>query len=194
MEQTSEQINNDTPNLNEENTLPQIPPQSNTPPNETLLAYDLSKITNDPVSARIISPAYATKCGELNAVLTYSFQYTVFDFLGNTTVARQLEDIAISEMRHLNLLAKTLIRLGVTPIYTSFPQVHDMFYSSRSVNYSTAPKQMIINDIAGETRAIVMYQSMLTKLLNPNVKLIIASILQDEQKHLVVLNNILQTL
>ena len=71
-------------------------------------------------------------------------------------------------MEHFNLLGRTLIRLGVAPIYTTFPPQRDLFYSSRYVNYCTDPNLMLKISIQGEETAIREYTNMLKVLTKFN--------------------------
>ncbi len=156
--------------------------------------YDLESITQDLRSARIISPAYAGRCGELNAILEYLYQATIFENLWQKDVARTLRRIAKDEMEHLNLLGRTLVRLGVAPIYTTFPPQRDLFYSTRYINYCTDPNLMLKISIQGEETAIKNYTNMLNILTNEQIKRIISYILEQEKQHLEELNELYKTL
>ena len=145
--------------------------------------YNIDNLTKDLQSAKIISPAYAGRLGELNAILEYIYQATIFENLGNFETAKVLRHIAMDEMEHFELLAKTLIRLGVAPIYTMFPPQRDLFYTTRYVNYCTDANSMLKISIQGEEIAIKEYTKMLTKLKNDEVKNIISHILEQEKRH-----------
>ena len=156
----------------------------NLPNSSNTTSFNLDNITTDYRTAKIISPAYATKTGELNAILEYLFQSTVFENLGQKNISNTLTLIAKEEMEHFSLLAKTLIRLGVAPIYTFFPPQRDMFYSARYVNYCTEPKRMLQISIQGEQFAITQYTKILNLLNNTEVKNVITYILEQEKQHL----------
>ena len=183
-------MQNDLTNQPQTNLPTQQPP---TPPVVEEI-YNLNEITNDLFSAKIISPAYAGRNSELTAILNYNFQSLIFDGLGRKDIAETLTRISIDEMRHLELLGKTLYRLGVTPIYTAFPPLRDMYFTTRYINYITDPVLIIKLDIAGEQNAILSYERMLTKLTNHQVKLVIESILISERRHVQMLTEILNKL
>lgn len=149
--------------------------------------FNLDNIKVDYRTAKIISPAYSTKTGELNAILEYLFQATVFENMEQKDTANTLFRLAQEEMSHFSLLAKTLIRLGVAPIYTFFPPQRDMFYSARYVNFCTEPKKMLQISIQGEQFAINQYTKILNLLENSEVKNIITYILEQEKQHLATL-------
>ncbi|MDE6104334.1 MAG: manganese catalase family protein [Clostridia bacterium] len=145
----------------------------------------------DAYSLAVISPAYASPTGELNAILQYFYHYFNFDKQGYKEYARDLESIAIAEMLHLELLGKTIMALGAQPIYCQNPPTAFNFYSAKYVTYSRNLVNMIEDDIISERRAIASYNKMLTRLKDDKVKSIISRILEDEKLHLDKLNEIL---
>lgn len=145
----------------------------------------------DAYSLAVISPAYASPTGELNAILQYFYHYFNFDKQGYKEYARDLEGIAIAEMLHLELLGKTIMALGAQPIYCQNPPTAFNFYSAKYVTYSRNLVNMIEDDIISERRAIASYNKMLTRLKDDKVKSIISRILEDEKLHLDKLNEIL---
>ena len=151
-------------------------------------------LSQDAYSLAVISPAYASSTGELNAILQYFYHYFNFDKCGYKEYARDLESIAIAEMLHLELLGKTIMALGAQPIYCQNPPTAYNFYSAKYVTYSRNLKNMIEDDIIGERRAIALYSKMLTRLKNEQLKKIISRILEDEKLHLEKLKEILQGL
>lgn len=145
---------------------------------------DINTITEDKQTARIISPAYAQPKSELTAILQYSYQSIVLDKMGYTDFANTIEEIAIAEMLHLEILGKMLIRLGANPIYTAYPPARFNFYNTSYVTYLTSPEKILLDDIRAEQNAIRDYQNMLTKLNNDVVSAVISRIILDEELHL----------
>lgn len=148
----------------------------------------------DAYSLAVISPAYASPTGELNAILQYFYHYFNFDKRGYKEYARDLESIAIAEMLHLELLGKTIMALGAQPVYCQNPPTAYNFYSAKYVTYSRNLVNMIEDDIISERRAIAQYTKMLSRLKNERVKGIVSRILEDEKLHLDKLNEILRGL
>lgn len=151
-------------------------------------------ICPDCFSLAVISPAYASSTGELNAILQYFYHFFNFDKQGYAEYASALESIAIAEMLHLELLGKTITALGAPPIYCQNPPTAFNFYSAKYVTYSRNLVNMIEDDIIGEQRAIALYTKMLTRLKNEQIKKIISRILADEKLHLAKLKEILHAL
>lgn len=154
------------------------------PMTEDLPYPDISELKPDCKSSNIIMPAYADAQSELTAILQYIFQSLNFGVSGNERFATALEEIAIAEMKHLDLLGEALLRMGVSPVYVRRPPNKCDFYSTCNISYATQPTAMIAADIAAETDAIRGYEQMLCKLTNPTVSALISRIVLDEQLHL----------
>lgn len=144
----------------------------------------LDALSCDPYSVRLISSAYATSSGELNAIMQYIYHSVNFDCNGDSKRADLLMSIAICEMKHLHLLAEALIRMGASPVYTAQPPAQYNFYSTKFVSYSRTLRNMIEDDVMGERYAIYTYERMLTRLKNDLVKRLICRIIEDERLHL----------
>lgn len=154
------------------------------PMTEDLPFPDLSNLTPDRKNACIIMPAYADAKSELTAVLQYIYQSILFGVCGNKEYATIIEEIAIAEMRHLDLLGEALTRLGVAPVYARRPPEKCHFYSSCAVHYTTSPVEMIAADITAEQEAIAAYESMLACITEPTLGALISRIVLDERLHL----------
>ena len=151
-------------------------------------------ICPDAYSLAVISPAYASPTGELNAILQYFYHYFNFNKCGYAEHAATLESIAIAEMLHLEILGKTICALGAQPIYCQNPPTAFNFYSAKYVTYSRNLFNMIEDDILGEKHAISQYSKMITRLKNEQIKKIIERILGDEKLHLEKLKEIYASL
>ncbi len=148
-------------------------------------------LIEDAYSLRLISPAYASSTGELNAVLQYIYHSFFFKSRGYGEVAEKLVSIAVAEMLHLSLLGQTILALGAPPVYCRCPYNGFDFYSTKYVAYSRSLKFMLEDDIIGERQAICQYDHMLGKLKNAQLIKIVSRIRADEIMHLEALNSIL---
>lgn len=155
--------------------------------------YDLSALSEDLQSARIIAPAYASRNSELGAILQYAYYAIILDNLGYTNQSRQLMQIAEQEMHHLNLLGQTLIRLGVNPIYTAYPPNRDGYFTTRFIDYVQNPRRIIEVSLCGERCAIKQYDDIISRLRNQAVIDIIRHIRENEEEHVEILNSMLPT-
>lgn len=148
----------------------------------------------DCYSLGIISPAYASSSGELNAVLQYVYHSLEFERCGKKKWAEEISAIAVSEMKHLALLGKTISLLGARPVYCQNPASAFGYYSAKFVAYSNSLLHMAEDDVIAERHAIAGYERMLKRLKNEQVKAIIARILEDEYLHLKKFTNIAEEL
>lgn len=151
----------------------------------------IKDLCEDAYSLRIISPAYASSTGELNAILQYIYHSFFFERCGYADAAEKLVSIAVAEMQHLDLLGQTILALGAPPVYCRNPSTGFDFYSAKYVAYSRSLKFMLEDDILGEKQAISEYDNMLKRLKNPQVKKIVSRIRSDEILHLETLQGIL---
>jgi len=149
-------------------------------------------IKADAHSLQIISPAYATSVGELNAILQYVYHSFYFYKRGLNEYAETLMSISKAEMIHLDILGKTILALGSAPIFAQYPMTGFNFYSTKYVSYSDTLRHMLEDDLIGEKRAIADYNKMLRCLKNKQVSAIIARIVEDEKLHVVALEKILK--
>ena len=151
----------------------------------------MSEISRDAYSLKIISPAYATSTGELNAILQYVYHSFFFAQKGYTEIAQTLISIAVAEMFHFETLGETILALGAAPVFAQFPGTGFNFYSTKYVSYSRSLREMLEDDILGERFSIATYEKMLLRLKSEQIKTIIANILEDEKLHLETLGKIL---
>lgn len=154
------------------------------------LPYPQITATPDRRSGQIISFAYASSDGELNATLQYVFHSMIFKPT-DKAASDTLESIAVAEMIHLRLLGDAMLSLGVTPLYTTTP--HGSYYNTCSVARSINPQKMLMDNLKGELQAIAEYQKMLYVLTNEQVAALIERIILDEKLHVEKLKELLQS-
>ncbi len=149
-------------------------------------------IRNDALSLQIISPAYSTSVGELNAVLQYVYHSFCFYKHGLKDCAETLMSIAKAEMIHLDILGKTIFALGAAPVFAQYPSTGFNFYSTKYVAYSNTLRHMLEDDLIGERQAIAHYKKMLRCLKNKQVAAIVSRIIDDENLHVAAIEEILK--
>lgn len=151
----------------------------------------LEGIAPDCRALRIISPAYASSTGELNAILQYNYHAVMFDGKGLDEYAELIDSIAVAEMIHLKLLGRLICALGAQPIYTACPPAAFNFYNAKFVSYSRSLRNMIEDDVLSERHAVMSYAHMIERLRNDRVREVIARILEDEKLHLKAFTDLL---
>lgn len=150
----------------------------------------VDNLTQDVRSGNIISFAYATLRGEITATLQYTYHH-FYMAVKSAEDAKLLMSIAVAEMKHIDILGESMLKLGVSPKYTQYPNTQS-YYNTSTVSQSTTPQKMLMDDIQGEMNAIADYQKMLFVLKNEQVEAIIQRIILDEQLHLETLKKMLE--
>ena len=151
----------------------------------------IDTLTPDRRTAYLISPLYAGNASELTAILQYAYHENYFEKENALAVAKVIEDISVCEMFHLKMLAKTLLKLGAPPVYTTTAFNKYAYYTTASVSRTTSPKQMLLDDISGEMQAINDYAETIDNIDNEVVKELLMRIKLDEELHLTTLKNLL---
>lgn len=152
------------------------------------------ELTKDIRSLKIISHAYATPTGALNAALQIFYQSMIFSSMGQENKAKILKRIAAAKLIHLELLGKTIAALGAQPVFTADPPAFYNFYSAKFINFNTSPRNMLEDDVIFEKRMLFKYRKMLSRLYNEKVKAIIGRITEDDKLHLSVFGDMLKEL
>ena len=144
---------------------------------------------NDPFTVELLKEDYAGIVSEMTALCQYMFQHLLLTENGYS-FARELECIAITEMRHKDLLGTAIVRLGGTPIFATT----NTFWCANYVDYVEDPKRMILSDIKGEYAAIYNYRCHIQLTPNASVKRLLERIILDEEMHIRLFNEMLSAL
>lgn len=134
----------------------------------------------------LIINAYAGSKGELNASCQYIYQ----SFIVKNEykhLYKILEEIAIVEMKHLEILSQVIIAMNGDPKYCRYidnnPNICDN-WSTKNIAYIKNIQEFIEYNIALENGAIREYERIIEISENENLKDIISRIIQDEKIHL----------
>ena len=137
---------------------------------------------------------YASAASELTAACQYSYQYYVNKNC-NPDVAQMLLEIGQDEMHHLHMLGETICLLGVNPRYRVIDlHCREHYWCGSYVDGSKTLKKQLMENIAGEQKAICNYQKRLEQICDENITAMIRRILLDEEHHMQLLQNALQDL
>ncbi len=135
--------------------------------------------------AKILIHDYAGTVSEDTAVHLYMYQnFLQYDEWAE--FAEIIEKIAIVEMKHLELLGRTILKLGLNPIYATFSSENNniIYWGSENVDYTDRLKQMLRADIVAETEAIKQYKLHWKIIEDKYIRALIERILEDEEEHL----------
>ncbi len=140
----------------------------------------------NPYYANIIKEDYAGMVSEMTAINQYLYHY--FDTKNyDKEVGDTLEQIAIVEMRHLEILAELISLLGEKPIYYT----QNSFWSACYVYYGNNLYEQLVNDLNSEYAAIENYNCHINIINDPYIKEILERIIADEEEHIKILKDLI---
>ena len=147
------------------------------------LPYPDIKVEKENIEyAKLLMYPYASMVSEDTATHLYMYQSFILD----DNIGKILENIAIVEMNHLEMLAKTINLLGLKPEYKS----NDIPWTSNYVNYNTNLKDILKINIEAETLAIKNYQNLIKVINDKYIKKMLERIIVDEEIHLKIFNDL----
>ena len=138
--------------------------------------------TNDPKTVGILKDLLSSRISEVTAIMQYFYQSRIAKGVEDD-ISSLLEEIAIVEMEHMELLMDAIISFGGTPIYTNSK---GQYFNASYVNYATKLKDMLDSNIFSEQQAINDYSNAQNMVNNKSLKDLFARIIEDEQMHLKV--------
>lgn len=134
--------------------------------------------------AEMLMPLYAGSGSEMTAVAQYSYQAAILS-PRNSIAADMIECVSITEMRHIEMLAKMIVMLGGDPKYrVSVPPKKVMWWNGSDVSYLTALPDILNRNIAGEKAAIAAYSNAANAIKDPGVVRVLERIIADEEHHI----------
>lgn len=130
---------------------------------------------------------YAGRESETTAIMQYAYQSYILKEK-YPDVARVLEQIAVVEMSHHEMLAEAIIQSGGDPIIAG----RHCFWSGSSVNYAGNVCEILEADLAGELGAIATYKRTISALTNKSVIALIERIILDEEVHVKIFRKLIE--
>lgn len=137
---------------------------------------------------------YSGAISEYTAIAQYVYHHLYAREEGLAALEKQWIGIAIVEMRHLALLGNLILKLGGAPRFIT-PGGHGYVpWNSTLVDYGCTLKEMVLLDIKSEQSAICAYLRGAKRASQPEMSALLERISQDEQVHLQVFTQMLQTI
>lgn len=153
---------------------------------------DVRVVTPNPYYAQLLLEDYAGVISETSAVMQYNYHHFVLEEQYHD-VAEMLVCISLVEMHHQEMIAETIIKLGVDPRYQVFTPANQVKYWEASyIFYGTALCDRISADIASEWAAIAQYREHQFKIDDPYIKEMLERIIIDELHHITLFNGLMQ--
>ena len=150
---------------------------------------EIENASNCPRTVDVLSELAFSREGELTGILTYIYQSTITNKT-SSDIAKVLEEIAVVEMTHLDMLMLAICDFGGNPKYKDAMGVP---FSSNYINYQGKLKDMLQENIANETEAIENYKRAIKLVENESLKKLFARIILDEECHLRIFKYLLDS-
>ena len=150
------------------------------------LPYPEIQVEPNVAESKLLMPVYSGSSGELTAVMTYCFQMYITPKYPD--IQEALEGIAITEMRHHELLGKAIYQLGGYPIMGA-----RTYWNGSLVNYTLDPRKYLRQNIVAEETAILNYERTILNLTTDSVKMLLERIILDEEVHIKIFKELLKS-
>lgn len=148
------------------------------------LPYPEPRIERQDVQyANILLQDYAGAVSEFTAINLYSYQHFVSE--GEyEDYAEVIGKVSMAEMKHLELLGETIKMLGIKPIYIDSACPQGKLWTPCYVNFTVYIKEMLLEDIKAEMKAIDNYKYHITIIKDKYITELLKRIILDEELHL----------
>jgi len=132
--------------------------------------------------AEILMDDYAGLVSEFTAINQYLYHYFLAEDLHEET-SKLLENVAITEMLHMEILAEIIKLLGGNPVFRGSFSTQGRFWNGCFVYYGQSICDQLKADLDAEYKAIRNYQMHINLITDPYVQAILKRIILDEQVH-----------
>lgn len=130
---------------------------------------------------------YAGRESETTAIMQYSYQSYILKEK-YPDIAKILEEIAIVEMTHHEMLAEAIVQSGGDPVIAG----RHCFWSGSAVNYTQELCSVLKADLMGELGAIAAYKRTIAALTNKSIIALIERIILDEEIHVRIFRKLIE--
>ena len=134
--------------------------------------------------AKLLFEDYSGDVSELSAITQYVYQ-KFEKFNVDREFSDTLSEIAMVEMKHLELLGETIKLLGIEPRFI-FSDNYGMIkhWNSSFVDYTTNIIDMLLNNIKIEEETIARYQYDINVINDKYIRRTLYRIIEDEEMHI----------
>lgn len=130
----------------------------------------------------LLMPIYAGNMSEMTAVSDYFYQSIVSR--GEPELAATLECIAVTEMRHLELIGSLIYAFGILPkLYASSGRRKSAWWNGSYVDYAPTKDVFLRENIRRENAAVREYEALKKKIGIDSVSALFDRIIEDEKHH-----------
>ena len=133
--------------------------------------------------AQLLLEDYAGMVSEVTAINQYLYHYFSFEE-EHEELGELIECISIVEMKHMELIAETILLLGVAPEYRTLTHNFPVYWNASFVYYGVDVCDRLAADISSEKEAICNYRKHQEQIADPYIKQLLERIILDEEHHL----------
>jgi bacterioferritin len=141
--------------------------------------------------ACLLMDDYAGVVSEFTAISQYLYHYFFFKDI-DKKLGELLENVSITEMLHMEMLADTIKKLGGNPLIRGTYSTMGNFWNGSLIYYGTHLCEQLKADIDSEYKAIEEYKKHIFMIGDPYIKAILKRIILDEKVHIRLFNEALQ--
>lgn len=136
--------------------------------------------------AMLLIDDYAGVVSEFTAVSLYTYQHFSASESNFKSYAELIKCISIVEMKHMELIAETIFKLGFVPEFMGSCSTMNQFWNGSFVDYRRSLKNMLNIDIKSEIDAINNYKLHISLIGDKHIVELLKRIILDEEKHIVL--------
>lgn len=140
--------------------------------------------------AEILMDDYSGVVSEFTAINQYLYHHFLFEKT-DKELGDLLENVSITEMHHMEILAETILKLGLNPLIRGSNSTNGNFWSGSFVYYGSNLCEQLKADIDAEYKAIAEYQKHIIYIKDPQIQAILRRIILDEKVHIRLFNEAL---
>ena len=144
-------------------------------------------------SAGILLNDYAGKHGEMTAITQYLYQHFITG-VQFKELSKDLECIAASEMKHMEMLGELIVLLGGDPLLRTLNSGGAVYWNGNNIKPTKNIRCFLNENIAGEETAIQNYRQHIVQIKDRYVRAVLERIILDEEHHISIFKQWLEKL
>lgn len=144
----------------------------------------------NPFYAALLMDDYAGLISEFTAISQYLYHHLFFEDI-DEELGKLLENVAITEMHHMEILASVIKKLGGNPMIRGTYSTCCNFWNGTFIHYGSGLCERLKADIDSEYKAINEYNKHTCMINDHYIKAILQRIILDEKVHIKLFNEAL---
>jgi len=140
--------------------------------------------------AELLMDDYAGVVSEFTAISQYLYHHFFFKDV-DKKLGDLLENVSITEMQHMEILADLIKKLGGDPVIRGSVSSAGKFWAGNYIYYGSNLCEQLKADIDAEYKAIEEYQKHIRSVGDPYIQAVLQRIILDEKVHIRLFNQAL---